>query len=100
MISNNGWFNLAIIVFISLILQLNILPILKPIIKNFDVQDNYLNQIRINQELNNIKLAKEIRDKKKKPNSNVYSESVKMHLGIEIKKEKSWWQKLFCPEKS
>ncbi len=76
----------------------DLVPITSSIIKSYNVKDNYANQIRIHQELENIKLAKEIREKGKKPIiDNLYSDSVKLHLGIKIKKKSKkipFWKKL------
>jgi thiol:disulfide interchange protein len=78
-----------------LLLILDVLPLLLSIMKSYIVKDNYANQIRIHQELENIKLANELREKRKKPIiKNLYSDSVKLHLGIPIKKI-SFWERLF-----
>jgi len=83
-------FNLLFLIIIAFLIKSTLFPLLNSIIRKFQIKDNYLNQIRINQELNNIKLAKELREKGKKPIINpLYSDSVKMHLGIKINKKKN-----------
>ena len=81
---------IAIYFFAFLLMIFTILPLLTPIVRNYRIRDDYLNQIRINQELINIKLAKEL---KGKPNKEMYSNSVKNLMGIEIKKRKNLWKK-------
>jgi hypothetical protein len=88
-------FNTIVLLIVSLSLNVIIVPMLNSLIKKFKVDDDYVNQIRIHQELENIKLAKELREKGKKPIiQNLYSDSVKLHLGISLQKKISPWKKL------
>ncbi|MDD5700059.1 MAG: hypothetical protein PHH00_02610 [Candidatus Nanoarchaeia archaeon] len=94
-------FNIIFFLLISLSLNFTVSPLLKSIIRKFRIKDDYLNQLRINQELNNIELAKRLRGNIKRPNTKFYSDSVKMHLGIRVseKKKISFWKKMFHKNK-